>query len=340
MNKFVRIALLFAFCHSMAWGQSMHFSQFYNAPLLINPANAALSPEYDYRVGVNYRNQWATLPVPYSTTDVFGDIKIGANRNVDHPNWLGLGIALFNDQAGSGNLSLMQYQGALAYHIHIGPSSMLSFGGSAAYIQRSVDYDKLSFDVQWDGHKFDGNLPNKEQIGIMKTNYSTVNLGANFAIFPSNALYMKVGVGVANVNQPVETFYSSTNQIGLRPTLNVDVLVKPNFSVIVNPSLFAEMQKGALEVVAGSLSYFDLTGSKRASDVSQLILGVFYRWNDAVIGTAGYQYNGLRIMASYDATVSALAPYNTSYGALEFSLIYGSPFGKNKGTTMYACPRF
>jgi hypothetical protein len=47
-------------------------------------------------------------------------------------------------------------------------------------------------------------------------------------------------------------------------------------------------------------------------------------------------------MASYDMTMSSLAPYNSSYGALEFSLIYQGVYGKNKQNLKrsYTCPRF
>ena len=53
---------------SMARAQSLHFSQYFNTPLLINPANTGFNPDYDYRVGVNYRNQWASVGNPYTVS--------------------------------------------------------------------------------------------------------------------------------------------------------------------------------------------------------------------------------------------------------------------------------
>lgn len=59
-NKLIRIflacSLLFA---NNAFAQDLHFSQFFNAPLLTNPANTGFIPEGDYRIGFNIRNQWA-----------------------------------------------------------------------------------------------------------------------------------------------------------------------------------------------------------------------------------------------------------------------------------------
>ena len=54
-----------------AYAQGMHFSQYYNAPLLINPANTALMSDHDYRMGANYRSQWTKVPVPYKTFSAY-----------------------------------------------------------------------------------------------------------------------------------------------------------------------------------------------------------------------------------------------------------------------------
>src|ERR1035437_7465710 len=94
------IVALCMICSKVAMGQSIHFSQYYNAPMLLNAANTGLMPENDYRLGMNYRNQWAAIPVPYNTFSAWGDCKIGGNaNNTNHNNWLGIGFAFFNDKA-------------------------------------------------------------------------------------------------------------------------------------------------------------------------------------------------------------------------------------------------
>lgn len=328
------------FMGNVAQGQSMHFSQYYNAPQLLNAANTGLMPDNDYRLGANYRNQWAVLPVPYNTISAFGDMKIGGNREGDHPNWLGLGGAVFNDKAGSGSLALLQFQGSVAYHLHMSAHSLFSFGGSASYVQRSVNYSDLTFDRQWDGFSFNSNFPNGEQVGVIKTNFTTVAAGFNLSFFPNEAVYIKFGGNVANINKPNETFYNNVNPVGIRPTVNLDMLFKTGADFIVNPSAYYTTQNGASELIFGTLTRYNL-GSSRDALSSQLIIGIFDRLGDALIGVAGYQYGGLQFMANYDFTMSTLAPYNGAYGALEFSLIYGGNYSNNKGSRkMYSCPRF
>ena len=51
-----------------ASAQDIHFSQFFNTPLLTNPANTGFIPDADYRIGASYRNQYsAIMAVPYKT---------------------------------------------------------------------------------------------------------------------------------------------------------------------------------------------------------------------------------------------------------------------------------
>jgi hypothetical protein len=112
--------------------------------------------------------------------------------------------------------------------------------------------------------------------------------------------------------------------------------------VIVNPSVYYTSQGGASELVMGTLFRTILSDPHQLNPLTtQLILGAYYRLGDAVIGAAGMQVGNIQFMASYDFTVSSLAPYNASYGALEFSLIYQGKYYKNQGMKhTYSCPRF
>ena len=340
-NVLLVIMALCMICSNVVMGQSIHFSQYYNTPMLLNAANTGLMSENDYRLGMNYRNQWAAIPVPYNTFSAWGDCKIGGNaNNTNHNNWLGIGFAFFNDKAGDGNLSLGLIQGDIAYHLKLSEFTMLSLGLSGAYAQRSVNYDNLTFDAQWDGFTFNGHMPNGEKVGIIKTTYYTIGSGLNFAWFPNEFVYTKLGIGLTNINKPVETFYKGgINTLDYRPSGNLDMLFRAGPVLIINPSVYYSTQSGASELLVGSLFRILLNDSKQAP--AQLILGSYMRLGDAVIGAAGIQISRWQFMASYDFTMSALAPYNASYGALEFSLIYQGPYHPDQGIAKtFGCPRF
>src|SRR5689334_3645512 len=91
MKKIKIVALIFGcglWLGSSA--QDLHFSQFFNSPLTTNPANTGFIPDGDYRLGINYRNQWsAIMTVPYKTMSAFGDVQV--MRNKFETGWLGLG---------------------------------------------------------------------------------------------------------------------------------------------------------------------------------------------------------------------------------------------------------
>lgn len=328
-------------CGDRAAAQALHFSQFYNAPLLLNPANTALMPDNDYRLGANFRSQWVSLPVPYTTTSVYGDFQ--ALRNKNETNWMGLGFAFFNDRAGDGKLGLFRSELFLAYHVQVGQSSMISAGASASYGQRSVNFSKFTYPVQWDGYTFNPSINNQQDKGYEKSSYSSVSAGLNYAFFPNEMVYIKLGMGVANLNKPVESFWSgSDNTLDYRPSVNLDIMLKSTEKLILNPSVYYSTQSGAREILYGGLLLFNTSKPIEQIAANQLIFGAFHRLGDAVVGVAGIQRNGFRIMASYDYTISRLSSYSgAGTGALELSLRYEGLYGENsKGRRTYHCPRF
>lgn len=301
-----------------ATAQGMHFSQYYNAPMLLNPANTALMNDNDYRIGVNYRNQWAKIPVPYQTMSGYADFQLLREKN--QTNWMGMGLAFFNDKAGDGELQLTQYQGSLAYHVQMGEQNLISVGLSGAYVQRSVDFSKLSFDKQWDGFKFDPGISNSETNTTASTKFLDVGAGINFVFFPQENSFLKISLGAAHLNQPTETFYGSSNKVHVRPTANVDALLPFSETFSLNPSIYYTTQNGSYELIYGTLAIAYLGGDKGGT--TSLVLGAFHRWNEAVIGAFGLQWGGVRFIANYDFTVSKLSSANKSNGALEFGIVY------------------
>src|SRR6476620_11330450 len=119
-SLFIFFALL---VFSSVQGQDLHFSQFFNSPLTTNPANTGFIPDGDYRLGMNYRNQWSSvMTVPYKTMSAFGDVALGKDRMEN--GWVGIGGAILRDVAGSGNLTSTKIYGSVAYHQLLGNSSL------------------------------------------------------------------------------------------------------------------------------------------------------------------------------------------------------------------------
>ncbi len=313
------IAFIMIICCKTALAQDLHFSQYFNSPLLINPANTGFIPDGDYRLGINYRNQWASVTNnPYKTMSAFGDLQLFGDRFEN--GWVGVGGALLRDVAGSGNLTSTRAFGSIAYHQALGLGSLLSAGFNVGWVNKRVDFTRLTFDNQWNGKFFDLSAPSGEAFSVNQINYFSLQAGLNYAYYPNENTYLNAGVSVSNINRPRESFFTTDamdTRIARRYTMFVNGSFRASDAWIVNPNVYVSRMSTAMEYVAGVNAQRDLSGDGN----TQLIVGAYYRVSDAVIPMVGFQQNGYRLTFSYDATTSSLSKYNATRGAYEVSII-------------------
>jgi type IX secretion system PorP/SprF family membrane protein len=118
-------------------GQDLHFSQWFNSPLLTNPANTGFIPDADYRFGANYRNQWsAIMAEPYRTMSIWGDAQVFRDRIEN--GWMGLGGVIERDDAGASALTSTEVYGSVAYHQMVGYASLITLGFNTGSIRWQV----------------------------------------------------------------------------------------------------------------------------------------------------------------------------------------------------------
>src|SRR5688500_12258400 len=189
-------------------GQDLHFSQFFNSPLTTNPANTGFIPDGDYRLGINYRNQWSSvMTIPYKTMSAFGDVQLFRDRF--ETGWLGAGGVILRDVAGSGNLTSTKVYGSVAYHQMLGYSSLLSLGFNVGYANKQINVSNLKFPDQIDGHFFDHGVPTNAILDRNNITYLDMQVGMNYAYFPTERVYVNAGFSAHHVNRPRESFFTS-----------------------------------------------------------------------------------------------------------------------------------
>ncbi len=332
VSCYYRLFFIIAFAASLQplQAQDLHFSQYFNTPLLVNPANTGFAPDVDWRAGVNYRNQYSSLTSnPYKTMSAWGDAQLFNNR-FDN-GWVGIGGAIMKDVAGAGGLSATRAYGSVAYHQLVGLSSLLSIGFSGGYVAKKVDFTKLTFDNQWndEGQFFDVNIPSGEYFAYSQVGYFDLGTGVNYAWFPNSSTYANIGFSASHINRPRESFFSDKSnfdaRVPVRFTGFVNAAYKINNQWIVNPNAYVSKMGNAYEVVGGLNAAYNLSGDGSM----QLIGGAYYRYQDAVIPMVGFQLNDFKLTASYDATTSSLGAYNNRYGAYEISLVKTGTYGNN-----------
>jgi type IX secretion system PorP/SprF family membrane protein len=336
LKKITGVLMCF-FCIKNTNAQELHFSQFFNSPLITNPANTGFIPDADYRLSAQYRNQWSSImAVPYKTMSMSGDVQL--LRGKLENGWIGAGLVLENDVAGSGSLRTSRIYGSIAYHKMLGLSSLLSAGFNLGWATKSINPSSLKFPDQFDGKFFDGARPTAGVPLNNTVDYYDLQVGMNYAYFPQENTYINAGYSIHHVNSPRETFFkdqSVNGIISLRHTAFVNAILKLHDNVIVNPNAYVSMQDGAMDLSVGSLFYYNLSDAGE----KQFITGLYYRLNDAVIPMLGFEVNSLRFTFSFDATISTLRNYNSYRGASEFSLVKKGFYSNNSGRQSM-CPRF
>ncbi len=182
-----KTALFFAFAFkSMGlMAQDHHFTQFYAAPLQLNPA---LTGAFDgkYRVGGVYRDQWrALLDQPYKTFAFGADMRFAMNQTASAKDKIGVGVTFMNDRVDQIGFSTTQLGISAAYHksLNTQNSQYLSAGFQFGLNQRNVNYDYLSFQDQFNGiSKFD-NLT-YEKLPENNFGFGDLSLGVNYTSAP------------------------------------------------------------------------------------------------------------------------------------------------------------
>ena len=334
-RKGIGTALLLCIA-GMVQSQDLHFSQFMNNPLLTNPANTGFNPDYDYRVGGSYRNQWWSLPVPYKTVSLWGDMQI--SRESIPNGWLGIGGVLLNDVAGSGGLTSTKMYGSIAYHQELGENHLLSAGFNLGFASKRIDLQSFKWENQWNGKFFDSNVGSGEDFAYSQVGYLDVQAGLNYAYFPNENVYFNAGVSIMHLNTPRESFFSedvSNNRIPARYTAFANMSVKANEQWIISPNIYYSQQAGASEIVGGLMAQYNLSGGGE----TQVLGGGYFRPGDAAIAMVGLEWNATRLTFSYDATLSNVKNFNNGNGAIEFSLVKFGAFSM-RTPRQSRCPAF
>src|ERR1035437_1812077 len=153
---------------NLLMGQDIHFSQYFNSPLNVNPAQTG-NFEGDWRAVVNYRDQWSALNLPYRTTMASFDQQLSLNH--EH---LSVGGYLVNDRSGNPVLKTNKVFISGAYYKTIS-NHYLSVGLQIGYVLKRIDQYTLNED--WS--QVDGAFKAKSYPDDMLS-YLDMNFGVNW----------------------------------------------------------------------------------------------------------------------------------------------------------------
>src|SRR5688572_23964138 len=132
MKKLLHITFILLSFSALA--QDPQFSQYYQAPLYLNPGFTGLTPQQ--RLVVNHRIQWPSLPQAFSTYAASYDIFVSELRS-------GFGFLFTTDKMGSAGWRTTTGSLLYSYKVKLTENLVFSPGLSFGYGSNGLDRSKL-----------------------------------------------------------------------------------------------------------------------------------------------------------------------------------------------------
>ena len=311
-------------CARGAWAQDPQFSQFYAAPLSLNPAFAGATDVS--RVVLNHRIQWPQLAATYTTT------AFSLDHNFERYN-SGVGLLVSTDRISASGLNSTEVGGLYSYNLKFSTKWAFRAGFQGTYIRRSIDFSKFMFNEQLSDFGPNGN-PSSEFFATDNINMLSVTSGG---LLYSERMWL--GFAAHHLNQPNQSFMGSTSRLPMK--MSVHGGYKFALGKWKRGKTIEKEQEKSLTLAANykAQGEFDQLDAGIYANYKVMVLGVWYRGlpvkpyrtgmsnNESLIFLTGFRWKGFNLGYSYDYTLSGLAGYTG--GSHELSLAYDFAFGKN-----------
>lgn len=313
----ILVGFLLVFSNPIA-SQDLHFSQFYEAPLLRNPALAGLF-EGDIRVQGVHRSQWNSISYPYQTSSINAEYKFNLGSGED---FMTFGGQVMYDKAGTVQLKTIHMLPVLTFHKSLSQkkNTYLSVGFMGGIVSRGLDRSRVTTNSQYDGFYYNGALPDGETF-IGKYSYADMSVGMSFnTSFGADEQHnFFASIAYHHFNKPVSSFYDNVTHL---PKYVFSGGLKLNFDQYSYLTLHGDMiiQTPFEQPIAGGIY------SKRIGDPAESFYtvhaGMFYRYKDALIPVLKFDVQKISVGISYDLNTSSLATASKNRGGFELSLSY------------------
>ncbi len=320
------------------FGQDIHFSQFNNSPLNLNPAQTGFF-RGSHRFVLNHRNQWASVTAPYSTFS--GSFDMQLLKRKFKQDIIGIGIVFNNDIAGDADMGTTAGSISLSYTKGLNKrnSHFISIGIQAGGAQHKFDYTKLNFDNQFDGDQYNPNIGSGENFKNNSYSYLDFSGGIHWFLQKQDQLIFNAGFAAFHLNQPKLSFFDNKDVfLHTRFVAYGNVIIGLNKTTEMIPSVLVMQQGIYNQIVAGADFKFILNSSPYF--YSTFSIGTYLRNQDAIILKAGMDVRRWNFGISYDFNFSDLHPASKYMGGYELSVTYILNQVRHKKLKEIPCPIF
>lgn len=327
--------VLCSFIHNRTLAQDIHFSQFFETPLLRNPGLAGIFTG-DYRLQMVYRDQWRSVTDGYKTASLNGEYKLPVGKADD---FVTVGGQILFDRAGTAALTQTSVLPVINYHksLSADQNRYLSLGFMGGVVNRHFDRSKITTDETYTSGS-DGETAVAPTYTYLDGSVG-MSYNSNLSSDPEDNFYL--GIAYHHFTKPKNTFFRDPSI-----QLNPKWVASAGFRFGVNEYSYItiqadhSMQNKYKETIAGVM-YGLKIGPEIEKPKYVLHGGAFLRWSDAFIPVIKVDYSGFSFAFSYDVNISKLKPASLGRGGFELSLSYIG-FTQRNNSTLNAvqCPRF
>ena len=336
MKKIIIIIISVVIGNFTLRAQDIHFSQYYSAPVNLNPAMTGYMGG-DQRAILNYRNQWSSISSPFVT--MAGSFDAALFREDMGGDWVGAGVMVAKDQAGTLSLARTRVVLSGSFVKKLNDKNYLSAGAQGGFNQRRIDYTNILVDAQITPSGFDNSMPHNEDVSKMNQTFFDFNAGLVWGYRPSDFLDVYTGLALMNFNGPGDGIIDGDKTLGMRSVFHSGANVVLNDKWILQPALIFQAQQNVGELIIGGALGRDLEPTNE--DVTRIAYaGVWYRNQDAIVPYAGIEIESWKLGISYDINMSDLNLASQSKGGFELSLKWEIPRPSLRMYRAVPCPRF
>ncbi|MCU0400192.1 MAG: type IX secretion system membrane protein PorP/SprF [Algoriphagus sp.] len=323
--------------------QDVQYSQFYAAPLYLNPALTGASELT--RIGINYRNQWPGLDHSFNSYSAYIDHYIFDYNS-------GVGLIFNGNQETLANLSTNEVGLSYSYRLKLSEKLFFRLGAQASYMQRDAFFSDLVFGSMID-------IVNGTVGGITdELNGIPLDSRHSFVTYAVGGMFYGekfwLGGSAHHLNEPNVSFIDDRTSV-----LPMKISLQGGYKVNLAPGgrdyFTHAFQERSLSFAFNYKEQdpFNQLDLGAQLFLQPLVLGMWYRGmptknalpnNEAIIGLVGVSLeSGLDMGYSYDFTVSKLNQRNSG-GAHEISIRYtflwGDPKSRNQRSRIIPCFRY
>jgi type IX secretion system PorP/SprF family membrane protein len=324
------------------FAQDAVFSQYYASTLYLNPALAAVEPTAT--LNLNSRQQWKNAGDGFSTNQLSLIFPIKDGGILDE-NIGGVGVTVFTDNTGDGNLKTTGFYATGSYILKLSHQQHILLGLQGGYMTRSLDLESFTWNSQyndqigWDGSIDPGNDNLNDNVGMVDLSAGIFYYNTQKEDVYKDGRGLYLGLSAYHLNQASNSLVEGgSSKLGMLIKAHGGVGLPVKKKMVLSPNFLVASQNELMQINVGTYLDYLLAKKKSAPGIvpTNAYLGVWYRVQDSFIMSLGFGSDSYTFGFSYDMNTSTLGKTLRGSSAYEISLKIRKP---PKKAIIYHQPR-